>query len=421
MNTIKIMDYVDSNESKKIVSEVPMGGLHPRVVNYIRHTAGVLRAPTNFVFGEVITIIGSLVGKKITVIDGSYKNRGNLYSAIVGSASGAKSPTINKCMKPLNKLEKEYNEEYERACREAKQMQEDKPPYDKQIVASNETIENLYRVLNTVKKNRNGLLFHQDELLNFFGCNAKKYSDGNIISDFLTLFEGFTPLRVGRVRMESPFFVPEPFIAILGGIQRKRVDELFVGQEHNGFFSRWQFWLTNNDSQFIEDEDNYADLEWGDIVLRAVTPEFRTMNLNFEDIKQIRAYDDEYRNIRNYLQDLDEDELAEVIMKQSYIIRRIAANIHCINALADDYEPTATIKRETVEYAAQVVEWLFTNSCIIAREIEQKRKRKISGKEAIIALHAEYGIKNQSMLSAALGGKPTQQYIGKVLSEIAQK
>ena len=51
MNINSILEFVNSNESKKIVSEVPMEGIHSRVINFIHHTAGVLRAPTNFVYG----------------------------------------------------------------------------------------------------------------------------------------------------------------------------------------------------------------------------------------------------------------------------------------------------------------------------------------------------------------------------------
>jgi hypothetical protein len=47
--------------------------------------------------------------------------------------------------------------------------------------------------------------------------------------------------------------------------------------------------------------------------------------------------------------------------------------------------------------------------------MEAKRISRITGKQAIIALDDAYGIRNQSMLSAALGGSPSQQYIAKVL------
>ena len=258
---------------------------------------------------------------------------------------------------------------------------------------------------------------HQDELLNFFGSNAKKYSDGNIISDFLTLFDAFSPLRVGRVRMDVPLFVPEPFIAILGGIQKKRVDELFAGQEHNGFFSRWQFWLPNEDSPLIENANTSSDQIWAELLERAVSPDMGDINLHFEDEKQVVAFDDDFRRIRDILEEENEDDLSEAIMKQGYVIRRIAAIVHCLNALAAGYKPLEVIKRDTVEYASKVVEHLFLNSCIVQRVIESKRGSKITGKQAISALNAIYGIRNQSMFSASLGGKPSQQYIAKIIKE----
>ena len=424
MNIENIIEYANAEFNQKYVSEVPMGGIDSRVVKYINNTAGVLRAPTNFVYGEALTITGSMLGRKVTVIDGTYRNRCNSYSAIVGVASGAKSPTINYVMRQADALDRQINDEYERSYNAAKNRGskgEELPANLNQLIASNETIENLYKVLDNVKNAKSGLLFHQDELLNFFGVNAKKYSDGNIISDFLTLFDGFSPLRVGRVRMEKRIYAPEPFIAILGGVQKKRIDELFAGQEHNGFFSRWLFWLPNPDSPLIEDGDATADQNWAELLERSTSSDLENLVLHFENVKQVRAYDDEYRRLRDILEEQEEDDLSETIMKQGYYIRRLAAIIHCMNALAQGYRPSDTIREETVEYAAQVVEWLFKNSCIIQRVIESKRRRRISVKEAIIALDAACGIANQSMFSASLSKGPSQPYISKVLNETKKK
>ena len=336
-------------------------------------------------------------------------------------ASGAKSPTINYCLSPLNKIQEKRYEEYMRAVHAAKQKEEELPIFDKQLIASNETIENLYRVLFNVKAADNGLLMHQDELLNFFGKNAGKYSDGNFITDFLTLFDAFSPLRVGRVRLEVPMEVSEPFLSILGGVQKKRVDELFIGQEHNGFFSRWQFWLPNVDSAFLDDNDTQPDQDWTDIIERATSPDLGRITLLFQNPDKVWAFDDDLRSYRDKLEEDGEDELSETIMKQGYIIRRIAAAIHSLNALAEGYRPKDVISDETLDYSIQVIEWLFMNSAIIQRVIESKRRRSVSTKDAILALQANCGIQNQSMLSAALGGSPSQPYIAKILREAKMK
>lgn len=417
MDINSILGVADETYNKKYIEEVPMDGINPKITQYVRQTAGILRVPTNYVFGEVITLTGSAIGRKITIMDGAKKNRGNLYSAIVGGASDGKSPSINYAMKPLNRWENERYEKYSRQRHAAKQADEELPPYSDQLIVSNETIENLYRVINNVKSCSDGLLMHQDELLNFFGGNSKKYSDGNIISDFLTLFDSFSPLRVGRVTLEERINVPEPFLSILGGIQKKRVDELFLGQDHNGFFSRWQFWLGNPESNLIVGQDEKIDQHWENLIERVVSSDFKSVILSFENEKMLNEIDDSYRKIRDQLVDLCEDNLAETIMKQSYIIRRLAGIFHCINALADGYIPNGKIKGETVEYAGKVVEHLFTNSCIIDRVMEQKRLARITGKQAIIALDNHYGIKNQSMLSEALGGSPNQKYISRILLE----
>lgn len=422
MNIEKIIEYADSNYKAKIVDEIPMDGINPRIRKYIEHTAGVLRAPTNFVFGEVVTIFGAMLGRKVTVCDGAYYNRCNLFSAIVGVASGAKTPTINYCMKPISRMEKRNYDDFICKFKTAKAKEEDLPEYDKQMIVSNETIENLYRVLYNVRNFPIGTLMHQDELLNFFGGNAKKYSDGNIISDFLTLFDALSTLRVGRVRLELPLIIDEPFLTILGGIQKKRIPELFAGQEHNGFFSRWLFWLPNQDCALIDDRDTKPDQEWEDLVDRATSSQLENIQLSFEDVGFVRQLDDEYRRLRDILEEDGEDELSETIMKQGYVIRRLAAIFHALNALAEGYAPRELIRNETVEYSSRVVEYLFRNSCIAQRIIEEQRKKPISTKDAIITLAQNCernGTKiNQSMLSAALGGKPNQQYISRILSEM---
>jgi len=421
MDINSILGHADETYNKKYIEEVPMDGINPRIIKYVRQTAGILRVPTNYVFGEVTTLTGSAIGRKITIIDGAKKNRGNLYSAIVGGASDGKSPSINYAMKPLNRWENERYEKYSRQRHAAKQADEELPLYSDQLIVSNETIENLYRVINNVKGCSDGLTMHQDELLNFFGGNSKKYSDGNIISDFLTLFDSFSPLRVGRVTLEERINVPEPFLSILGGIQKKRVDELFLGQDHNGFFSRWLFWLGNSESNLITAQDEKIDQYWEELIERAVSPDFNQTVLRFENEDMLNEIDNGYRSARDLLVDLDEDNLAETIMKQSYIIRRLAGIFHCMNALADGYIPNGLIKEETVEYASKVVEHLFSNSCVIDRVIEEKRIQKITAKQAIIAINNHYGIKNKQMFSDSLGGSPSRQYISRLLNTLQKE
>ena len=421
MDINSILGHADETYNKKYIEEVPMDGINPRIIKYVRQTAGILRVPTNYVFGEVTTLTGSAIGRKITIIDGAKKNRGNLYSAIVGGASDGKSPSINYAMKPLNRWENERYEKYSRQRHAAKQADEELPLYSDQLIVSNETIENLYRVINNVKGCSDGLTMHQDELLNFVGGNSKKYSDGNIISDFLTLFDSFSPLRVGRVTLEERINVPEPFLSILGGIQKKRVDELFLGQDHNGFFSRWLFWLGNSESNLITAQDEKIDQYWEELIERAVSSDFNQTVLRFENEDMLNEIDNGYRSARDLLVDLGEDNLAETIMKQSYIIRRLAGIFHCMNALADGYIPNGLIKEETVEYASKVVEHLFSNSCVIDRVIEEKRIQKITAKQAIIAINNHYGIKNKQMFSDSLGGSPSRQYISRLLNTLQKE
>ncbi len=403
---------------RKHVDEIPMNGISTKVRDYIRHTAGVLRAPTNFVFGEVLTVFGCMLGKRVTVEDGVYRNRCSLFSAIVGAAGSAKSPTIDHVMRPLNAIDHKNYEHFVAQYQAAKSKGEEIPTFSNQLVASNETVENLFRILFRIRHSLNGLLFHQDELLNFFGANAKMYSDGNIISNFLTIYNGFTPLNVGRVSLDLPLKVDEPFLSILGGTQLKKVDELFKGQEGNGFQSRWCLWIANEDSPLIDDGDTTHDEEWKETLNATTYPAMQDITLHFENLQHLRHYDDLFREACVQFGDAGEDELSEIVKKESYTIRRLAAAVHTLNALADGYErPAEMIKEETVEYAAALVEHLFRNAAIVQHLIEQKRNKKITGREAILAIDGEYRIKNQSMFSQSLGGKPTQQYIAKILQE----
>ena len=180
--------------------------------------------------------------------------------------------------------------------------------------------------------------------------------------------------------------------------------------------------MPNQDSALIDDRDTKPDQEWEDLVDRATSTELEDKMLRFEEVSAVRKLDDEYRHLRDTLEDVGEDELSEAIMKQGYVVRRLAAIFHCLNSLSEGYLPQEVIRTETVEYASRVVEHLFKNTCIAQRIIEEQRKRPISTKDAIITLAQSCernGTKiNQSMLSAALGGKPNQQYISRILSEM---
>lgn len=171
-----------------------------------------------------------------------------IFIVLVGSPSCGKTPPLQQAVRPLLKLDAEYDQVY---CREmeafrkwermsAKQREKHSLPEEMTMpqrkchVVVDSTVEAL---IGALRDNPRGVLLYRDEIDSLLG-NFNRYN-GSDESYFLSLFSG-TPFKYSRKSNNEHIFLSKPYTSIIGTTQPGRLGEQFGGKRMlNGFSSRF--------------------------------------------------------------------------------------------------------------------------------------------------------------------------------------
>ena len=219
----------------------------------------------------------------------------SLYCGVVADPGSAKTPAINKALKPLFELQKRNFDEYEtlkiqyelekenydlelerwKQSVKGKKVSnlEEKPvlpktPAFQQLVTMDSTMEALQEVL---LFNKRGLLKLHDELLGFFkGMN--QYRSGADRQYWLSIWSN-EPIVINR-KGKEPIEIPKPYVSIIGGIQPDIIEEVVqAGREgvaNDGFIDRFLFCYPDSIPGNWTDDDVSEEViaEYSDIIDR---------------------------------------------------------------------------------------------------------------------------------------------------------
>ncbi|KLV30443.1 YfjI family protein [Priestia megaterium] len=242
--------------------------LFPKPIEqFVTDTAKALSCPPDFVAMGVLVCTSVAIGNGATIqIKNSWVEGASLYCGIIAEPGSAKTPAINKALKPLFELQERNFEEYnslqfqyelekdnyeielERWKQDVKGKKkfkvEEKPilpktPALQQIITMDSTMEALQ---DTLLSNKRGILKLHDELLGFVkGMN--QYRAGADRQYFLSIWSN-EPIIINR-KGKDPVRIPKPFVSILGGIQPDMIEEIVkTGREgiaNDGFIDRFLF------------------------------------------------------------------------------------------------------------------------------------------------------------------------------------
>lgn len=405
-----------------IMSEIPLNGLTNEIQDVIKQFAAEQHAPSNFVAAALLTAYGSMIGRRVKVIDGGWENYLNLFTCLVGYSTDGKSPSCRPILKPIYAIDNDNHDSYVRELRaynalDKEEQKHEVKPCERKIIVDNVTTEKLLHDL--YKANGDiygGILSYPDEIETLFG-NLDRYSSGSSIGYYLRMWEGST-IRVDRLYDEEGKLIKEPFLSILGGIQPGTMRKVFSGFYGNGFFPRWTFVLPNRKSDRAEKNDIFHKY-WAEIVevtlensVKDSLPKVITFS---EDAISLLRSNDEYRELMSEKIKTSNSELSELIMKQNYIVRRLSGIIHILNAYSKRKVPTGKITVQEYLYAEELDEFFIRCAAIAQKQMYTERIEKMGTKELLRRLNDLHPITNITALSTALGGRPSKQYISKCL------
>jgi Protein of unknown function (DUF3987) len=205
----------------------------------------------------LLTGVGGLLhGQSQIQINQDYQQPGNLYGAVVGESGHRKSPVQRQMLtKPLDLLQRGYNEVYERdycqyevesgiwdllSKEEKRDTPKPKPPHHRRIYLNNVTMEGLEAA--AAKQPEQSAIYIKDELKGIFSsANAHRGGKGDDTEKYLSYYDGQI---LSKERIGTGFTCSNHEIrfAMIGTIQPAVLFELVgEGTDDNGLMSRFLF------------------------------------------------------------------------------------------------------------------------------------------------------------------------------------
>ncbi|MFV5318884.1 MULTISPECIES: YfjI family protein [Priestia] len=237
------------------------------VGKFIEDTAKALSCSSDFVAMGVLACTSVAIGNgAVLELKKSWITGASLYCAIIADPGSAKTPAINKALKPLFDLQ-EYNfkdylskkeqyaiekenyeieyESWKKNLKGKKKVNLENKPYEphtpalQQIISMDSTMEALQEIL---LFNKRGVIKLHDELLGFIkGMN--QYRAGADRQYWLSIWSN-EPIIINR-KGKEPVQIEKPFVSIIGGIQPDMLEEIVKaesqGSGNDGFIDRFLF------------------------------------------------------------------------------------------------------------------------------------------------------------------------------------
>ncbi|MET0252765.1 MAG: DUF3987 domain-containing protein [Terrimicrobiaceae bacterium] len=346
-------------------------------------------APVDYVAAAGLTISSGLIGNARWVqAHKEWKEPPVLWSVGIGLPSANKSPAFGKLAAAVGEIEKMWRGPYaeqkkqwearkraadslrkrwEAACSKAMEAGNEPPkmpsaceigpkPQRRRVMLTDTTIEALTRILGA---NPRGVLLFRDELSAWF-ANLSRYSNGSDRPIWLEAYGGRFYV-VDRKSDDEPCQIERFSVAILGGIQPDRLDDMLAGQD-DGLIPRFlPYWPEAEGMDFVRDPEDVDRLTEA---LRRLTelmpnsdgsPVLMPLSERATDIfeawKNGRARSDRFLSSR----------VKAAFGKADGHVIRLAINIELIKWAGDEFveDPPTEIGSESMQAAIRLREEYF--------------------------------------------------------------
>jgi hypothetical protein len=240
------------NESIK--NYFPIEVFPPLFKDYAIDLKETMNFPIDYTATALLTAIATAAGANFRVIVKSgWIEYGSLFSCVIGNAGANKTHPINTVFKPIraidNQKHQDFQYDYDLYCSYEKLSKKDKEtaenvfiPILEKSVINNFTTEILFKRLS---ENIRGCTVLSDELISFLeGMN--NYSKSDQIGLYLSIWSNQST-TIDRVGNPIPFFILNPYLSIIGGLQPRVLNKAFPTDKlNNGFFQRFLFAYPDN-------------------------------------------------------------------------------------------------------------------------------------------------------------------------------
>lgn len=407
--------------------------------SYLMECNDKLDANIDYTGSALLWLISVCVGNSFEIeVKKGWKENATVWISLVGKAGIGKTPSINKIIYPLEKLNiketkkfaKEYAKfkEYEELSKKEKEsVQEVTKPKKMQFIANDITVEAL---VDLHQESDNAVGVFKDELAGWLK-DMNKYRAGSDLEFWLSVWSGKS-VYLNRISRESSF-VDKPFIPVMGGIQPNILSAFYTDEnKDNGFMDRML--LSFPDAvieRYNENELSEDILEWYNESMTAFYNECKR-RINYDDEGTIvsnisRLTEDaktEWIRIFNTITDTqnsdEENEyLKSMYPKQKSYIPRFALLIHLIHCHFHPEEDFRYISKESMLKAEKLSHYFINNAkklrfdSIVLSDMKSVVKDGKSTKDKVTALFKSNPEFNKTQAAELLG--VTRKTIYKIL------
>lgn len=239
----QIEDYRNPDISYKQITDFPIDIFPKEIKEFGEKASESAKAPIDFFGAAMLATASVLIGKQYQIWTKSDKSFfASIWHIGIGKSGSGKSDLERKAANPAFAIQKKYKQEYDQALKEYKQQakqsddtdEELEMPILKQKIASNATIEALKDLLE-----EDDILLYVDELAGWIKAMGqyKKGSSGEQ-EEFISISDNHT-VMVNRKGLRQQ--IDNPFMAVIGGIQPSKLEEILTSIliSDDGFLERF--------------------------------------------------------------------------------------------------------------------------------------------------------------------------------------
>ena len=382
---IKEVEPIVIEKPKVENTEFPLDIFPEQIQHYIKECAEKLQMNVDYMGCSLLWLISVIVGNTFEVeVKAGWKEKATIWLALVGQAGIGKTPSIDRMIFPLQKINNREIKKYIEARREFDEFnklskKEIKDTYGEfykveepkktQFIVNDITLEAL---VDMHQQSDNSVGVFKDELAGWLK-DMNKYRAGSDLEFWLSTWSGKS-VNVNRMTRAGSF-VDKPFIPVLGGIQPTIFNNLVTEEtKENGFMDRLLLSFPESKVEyFVEDEMDYTAIEWYSQVIQKFYKEVKNRMVKNEDeikpetLRFTAMGKREWVRIFNKITDSqnNEDEnqyLKSMYPKQKSYIPRFALLIHVFKSFFRDFDEVTLLSADSVLKAEKLSDYFVNNA-----------------------------------------------------------
>lgn len=375
----------------------PLIAFPRKLQEYIRTARDTLNFPEPYTASAMLLAVAVAIGNtRILKMKEGWLVKPILFVALVGDAGVNKSHPISFVLKPLDRINNEYIEAYNKALADYRKAGDGNPtekPKPRQIIVSDITTEGL---VSLHRSNPLRLCLRCDELAGWIS-NFNRYRKGGDEQLWLSIYSG-QPLCVNRKTMDDILSVPEPFICVIGSIQPSILVSTFSGErQSNGFLYRILQARDYGSTKLLWNNQGFPiKLEqYWDTFLRRILEKCDKDFSVFDVASEYTFTEDALFYIMSWQNEWEEaleqegrpSQVEAYRKNQDYAIK-FSLILHTMKEAAEEIEPSIQISFETAVEACLLADYFFFTALQSLDAIEEQNPQRYPRKQAdfIIAL-----------------------------------